>query len=158
MHRLIARCFNQLFARSEHCVLLGGATEPFYFAARAPHRSVLRYREDFAASALHEAAHWCIAGRARRAQHDFGYWYAPPPRSPSAQARFLEVEAKAQALERRFSWAAGIDFEPSLDDVEGLTRGAMESFAQRIELAHQRWCERGLPDRASAFERSLKAL
>ena len=40
--------------------MVGGAAEPLYLPDRGTRTAELHYREDFAASALHEAAHWCI--------------------------------------------------------------------------------------------------
>ncbi len=42
-------------------------------------------RTDFFASALHEISHWCVAGKARREQVDFGYWYCPDGRDAMTQ-------------------------------------------------------------------------
>ncbi len=91
----LERVFADCFTRDFDTLLLGGAPEPVYVpagmrcgvTAPAPHHRLF-YREDFFASALHEAAHWCIAGRERRLLVDFGYWYAPAGRDAPAQARF----------------------------------------------------------------------
>ncbi len=53
----------------------------------------------FYASALHEIAHWCIAGENRCQQVDYGYWYEPNGRSEERQFEFEKVEVKPQALE-----------------------------------------------------------
>ena len=152
----IARCFNSTFARSENVVLVGGADAPFYVPAAAPHRSIIRYRENFAASALHEVAHWCRAGRVRRLQHDFGYWYLPPPRDQDETHAFLDAEVPAQALESIFSAAAGLPFRVSLDDLELELSGYCEQFAERVAARAQRWRSNGLPGRAGRFEASLR--
>ncbi len=106
-------CFNE----SENTLLRGGAVEPFYQPAGGE-RSVnlLIYREDFFASALHEIAHWCVAGNARRRQRDFGYWYAPEGRSSQQQTAFEAMEVKPQALEWFFSKACGYRFQVSVDN------------------------------------------
>jgi len=152
----IARCFNETFARSEHVVLVGGAEAPFYVPAAAPHRSIIRYRENFAASALHEVAHWCRAGRIRRLQYDFGYWYLPPPRNKDDTHAFLDAEVPAQALESIFSAAAGLPFRVSLDDPELELSGFRELFAARVEVRVQQWWIDGLPGRAARFEAALR--
>jgi elongation factor P hydroxylase len=113
----VAECFNVCFRQSERTVMVGGATEPLYLPAGEERTAELHYREDFAASALHEAAHWCIAGNARRARLDFGYDYQPPPRSEPAQAAFFALEIKAQALECLFAQAAGVEFSASADNL-----------------------------------------
>ena len=152
----ITRCFNTTFAHSEHVVLVGGADAPFYVPAAAPHRSIIRYRENFAASALHEVAHWCRAGWVRRLKHDFGYWYLPPPRNKEETQAFLDAEVPAQALERIFSAAAGLSFRVSLDDLELELSGFRDEFAARVELRVQQWWADGLPGRAAIFEAALR--
>ena len=152
----IARCFNATFARSENVVLVGGAEAPFYVPAAAPHRSIIRYRENFAASALHEVAHWCRAGRVRRSQHDFGYWYLPPPRNKDQTDAFLAAEVPAQALESIFSVAAGLPFRVSLDDLELELSGCRAQFAERVAARVEQWRSNGLPARASRFEAALR--
>ncbi len=159
LDRRIARCFNETFARSHGCVMVGGAPEPRYLPERqSPHRAILRYRENFAASALHEAAHWCIAGHRRRSMVDFGYWYAPPPRSDDVQTRFVEVEARVQALERFFSQRIGLEFQPSIDDVSQVDDAALSRFSSAIDLAAARMCAAGLPPRARHFSEALESV
>jgi elongation factor P hydroxylase len=113
----VADCFIACFAQSERTVMVGGASEPLYLPACGRRYAELHYREDFAASALHEAAHWCIAGNARRARVDFGYDYQAPPRSEPAQAAFFALEIKTQALECLFAQAAGVEFSASADNL-----------------------------------------
>lgn len=103
--------------------MVGGATEPLYLPARQGRLAELYYREDFAASALHEAAHWCIAGKARRAQVDFGYDYQPPPRTELGQDAFFAAEVKTQALERLFAQAANVEFRASADNLQANVAG-----------------------------------
>ena len=91
-HRAIAATFNRCFAKSHDTVMLGGASEPLYLPIGAEGLAELHYRSDHAASALHEAAHWCIAGPQRRALPDFGYAYTPPPRTLGQQRRFFASE------------------------------------------------------------------
>lgn len=98
--------------------MVGGASEPLYTPCCDSREGRLYYREDFRASALHEAAHWCVAGKDRRQKEDFGYDYEPPPRSRAQQSAFYLAEAKVQALEKLFSAAASIAFTPSTDDPE----------------------------------------
>ena len=74
--RLVAadleRIFRECFFAEYATVLVGGAPEPLYVPSpevlREPHRVV--YREDYFASALHEVAHWCLAGAERRKLED----------------------------------------------------------------------------------------
>lgn len=116
-------------------MLIGGAAEPLYEPASKGIPALLQFREDFAASALHEVAHWCIAGLERRQKVDFGYSYVPPPRSPTTQARFFAAEVRVQALEAHFSRAAGLEFHVSVDDIDGHHDGLREVFEQAVWAA-----------------------
>lgn len=147
--------FNRLFAEELNTHLMGGAEEPVYLPADADHRHHrLFYREDYFASALHEIAHWCVAGAARRQQVDFGYWYAPDGRSPQQQAAFEMAEVKPQALEWIFTEAAGCRFEFSADNLDaGL--GASRSFIDAVSRQRQIYLEAGLPDRAERWRSVL---
>jgi len=59
----ICETFNRCFVQS-HTKLVGGASEPLYEPGKQEAR--VYFREDYASSALHEIAHWCIAGADRR--------------------------------------------------------------------------------------------
>lgn len=148
------RCFRQDF----HTTLEGGGAEPLYLAspdpARSPHRIV--YREDYFASALHEIAHWCLAGARRRSLDDYGYWYAPDGRSPEQQRAFEAAEARPQALEWIFSDACGHAFHLSADNLEAGS-GPSERFARAVERARRRFEVKGLPPRAARFLAAARA-
>ena len=63
----VEQVFNDCFAHSCNTRLCGGADEPLYQPAATPAGfHALYYRGDYFASALHEVAHWCIAGAQRR--------------------------------------------------------------------------------------------
>jgi elongation factor P hydroxylase len=151
----IVDVFARCFWLSHATQLVGGAAEPLYQpSARAgePHR--LFYRENFAASALHETAHWCIAGSARRTQVDFGYVYNQPPRSARAQAAFFAAELKVQALEQVFCAAAGLVFVPSADQI-GVN---LNEFRQQLETYQSElkgWMKNSGDRRAQKFEQAL---
>jgi len=126
---MVAACFNACFADAYQTRLYGGAAEPIYLPSmiadgaqtvsdRFSGEARLYYREDFAASALHEAAHWCIAGPHRRTLVDFGYLYKPPPRTPADQEKFFRSEVRVQCLEALFAQAAGVKFSPSADNLQ----------------------------------------
>ncbi|MEM7100323.1 MAG: elongation factor P hydroxylase [Pseudomonadota bacterium] len=124
----IRHVFNDEFA--DYSVrMIGGASEPVYLPATEHGQAQLFYRDNFAASALHEAAHWCIAGQARRTQEDFGYHYLPPPRSASDQLLFFRSELRTQALESLFADQAGVKFVPSADNLES----EISEFAKQID-------------------------
>lgn len=154
LERLFAACFEAEYAT----VLVGGGDEPLYLPsatpATAPHRVV--YRADYVASALHEVAHWCLAGAARRALEDYGYWYAPDGRDAAQQAEFERVEARPQALESIFADASGLPFHLSADNLDA-GFGPSDGFAQAVEAARSALLAGGLPRRAERFRRALEA-
>lgn len=153
-HQAIADCFNACFAEFEGAKLVGGATEPLYLPASADRPACLLYREDHAASALHEAAHWCIAGKSRREKVDFGYPYSPPPRTDAAQQLFYKFELRAQALESLFCQSAGLKFTPSADNLEANT----SQFAKAIQSQHfftQAWLHSSTGARARTLQIGL---
>ncbi len=76
------------------------------------------FTHDYPASALHEAAHWCLAGPLRRTQRDYGYWYVPGPRNPVQREAFFRAEADVQALEAIFARTCGVRFVVSADDFD----------------------------------------
>ncbi|MGB1141535.1 MAG: elongation factor P hydroxylase, partial [Halioglobus sp.] len=152
LEQLFAACF----AKSHATRLVGGAYEPLYRPAgdgQAEH--LIYYREDYFASALHEVAHWCIAGPERRLREDFGYWYAPDGRSPSQQQAFEAVECKPQALEWLFSLACGYPFSVSIDNLDGESEPDTSDFRHAILLRAREWQAHGLPERAGIFFTAL---
>ena len=151
--RRLEQVFAECFEQSENTRLIGGADEPLYLPTNAAQAHArLFYREDFFASALHETAHWCIAGSLRRRQRDFGYWYAPEGRGAAEQRAFLQVEARPQALEWCFAAACGYRFRLSLDDFAAVADAAEATdFARRVVAEAQRFQQRGLPERAGRF-------
>ena len=152
---LICAVFADCFAKSYKTLLVGGGEEPLYQPATAPaayHQIV--FRADYAASALHEVAHWCIAGDARRQRVDYGYWYEPDGRNSEAQHIFERVEVRPQALECFFNVAAGRGFQVSIDNLGG---EIIDSFPFQLAVWQQvQWYLRhGLPARAEQFRRAL---
>lgn len=147
--------FNDLFAESCNTLLSGGGEEPVYLPAEGRldcHQLIFRY--DYFSSALHEVAHWCIAGEQRRQKLDFGYWYRPDGRSVSEQSAFERVEIKPQALEWMFSVAAGHRFQISADNLSA-DIDASDAFATAVAEQAQCWCVGSLPTRAALFAASL---
>lgn len=153
--KAIIQLFDGLFLNTENTILLGGADEPLYIpskTASAPHRLI--FRENFISSALHEIAHWCIAGKQRRLQPDFGYWYQPDGRNIDQQAQFEAVEIKPQALEWIFSNACGQKFTPSADNLNASENFVVDNSAFKQALVKQarQWCKsQQLPARAKLF-------
>lgn len=150
----IVDLFNELF-RSLHTELCPGAGEPYYQPASGAEPAKIFSREDFPASALHEIAHWCIAGPERRQIADFGYWYAADGRDAAEQRAFQSVEVKPQAIEWAFSRAAGMRFRVSIDNLDGV---AVDTFGFELAVWQQAmvYYREGLPPRAAQFCRALQ--
>jgi elongation factor P hydroxylase len=154
----LERVFADCFADKLHTRLQGGADEPLYRPAQQQGDShVLYYRADYFASALHEVAHWCIAGAERRLQVDFGYWYAPDGRSGVQQKAFEAVESRPQALEWYFAKACGYRFRVSVDNLDGVSGELPELSGFRRQVCEQAlcWQREGLPRRAAEFFHGL---
>ena len=147
----ICEIFNRCFAQSQ-VKLVGGASEPLYEPGEQ--ESCIYFREDYASSALHEIAHWCIAGADRRQQPDYGYWYREK-RDIKQQRTFETVEVKPQALEWIFSVAAGIDFRVSCDNFDASTLN-MAGFSSEVHAAVIALLD-GLPPRGERFIHALVA-
>ena len=149
--------FDRTFLRPYRTCLRGGADEPLYEPAQGRDNvHTIWFTRDYFASALHEVAHWCVAGPARRQQRDYGYWYAPDGRTSDQQAEFERVEVKPQSLEWLFSEAAGWRFRPSADNLEA-ELGPSPAFCQAIVEQVHAYCRRGVNARAEAFLASLLA-
>ncbi len=158
----LVRLFDAAFRATENTVLLRAADawkdarvenarEPLYLPANGHcpfHRIV--YAHGFFASALHEVAHWCIAGRARRMQADYGYWYQPDDRDAKQQMEFERVEAKPQALEWAFSIAAGFPFQVSVDNLSGVEFDRA-AFQRKVHARLRHHASHGFPPRAQRF-------
>lgn len=152
--------FKQCFYRDYKTLLIGGADEPLYRPAQSPAEPhCLYYRADYFASALHEIAHWCIAGAERRLQEDWGYWYCPDGRSPAQQRAFEAVEVKPQAIEWLLSVAAAAPFRISRDNVLAAGNRVEDDgdFARALSAQVQCYRQTGLPPRAEQFLLALSA-
>lgn len=135
--------------------LRGGGEEPLYLpASAADDWACIRFTRDYFSSALHEIAHWCVAGEARRKQVDYGYWYAPDGRNEEQQKRFEKVEVVPQALEWIFSVASGTKFRISSDNLEAQCEPS-QRFKASVFAQVQYYCEHGLHNRAADFALAL---
>lgn len=149
--------FNELFLDSLNTELVAGDAEPVYLPADSsrPHNQII-FAHGFFASALHEIAHWCVAGPERRLLEDFGYWYKPDGRTVLEQAEFERVEQRPQAYEWILSVSAGKRFHFSADNLAaGL--GASDSFKQAVQLRVMQTLETGLNPRLEALSNALRA-
>lgn len=145
--------FNELFQETEKTILVGNGEEPLYLPGTPFHQVI--FKADYFASALHEIAHWCIAGEARRQQVDYGYWYYPEGRNTEQQQLFESAEVKPQALECLFAQTAGSRFIVSQDNFSHDPQQDRESFAIKVAAQAQRFLIDGLPKRADLFRNRL---
>ena len=149
--------FNKCFSQTMNTQLLGGGEEPEYIPADEScdyHRII--FTRDYVASALHEIAHWCVAGANRRLQRDYGYWYEPDGRNELQQAAFEQVEIKPQALEWIFSVACGQCFRVSADNLAS-NAAPSDTFKQAITQQVHDYCKHGVNDRAKRWIEVLSA-
>lgn len=143
--------FDATFTEIENTVLVKGDHEPIYTPAKsAEQRHQIVFAHGYFASALHEIAHWCIAGKQRRLLEDYGYWYSPDGRDVTQQAEFEKVEVKPQAIEWAFSCASGKPFTVSTDNLNGEPVN-IHVFQQAVKEQVLLYLNSGFPCRASQF-------
>lgn len=153
-HDLIT-LFAQCFATDYKTRLVCGDNEPYYQPAQnAEDFHQVVFAHGFFASALHEIAHWCIAGKQRRELFDYGYWYEPDGRNAAQQAEFERVEHKPQALEWLFSLCAGVPFQVSVDNLGGIAVDRV-AFTKAVQQQLTAYIINGIPPRAEVFARAL---
>ena len=152
----LIRLFDQTFASSENTRLIRGKDEPVYLPAdkNTPYHQVV-FAHGFFASALHEIAHWCIAGKQRRLLEDYGYWYCPDGRNAQQQAEFEKVEIKPQAVEWGLSLACNKPFQVSTDNLNGAEPDRF-TFTQNVQMQLEHFIECGFPPRAERFIQVLR--
>ena len=151
----LVRIFAATFFADYRTVLVPGAAEPFYQAPRQDQPAKIFARADYFSSALHEIAHWCVAGARRRAVDDFGYWYEANGRSPAQQRQFEQVEVYPQSLEWAFHVACGKTFLLSADNLDQDNRASCD-FAQAVHIKAQALQRQAYPRRAAAFIAALE--
>lgn len=149
--------FHTCFYEQYHTRLIHGAGEPLYLPkdATQPFHAIY-FTHDYFSSALHEIAHWLIAGDARRQEVDYGYWYIPDGRSDEEQALFQQVEVKPQALEWILSEAAAYPFHFSLDNLNG-SYSAAYPFKVAVYEQILAYCSKGLSKRQTLFRQALSS-
>jgi elongation factor P hydroxylase len=145
--RTFTDLLNTHYLPTFNTILVGGHEEPFYEAAKSCQPARIGFTRDYIRSAMHELAHWCIAGKKRRLQDDFGYWYAPDGRTQVQQELFYSVEVRPQAIEWAFATACGVPFEVSMDNLNSAVEGSA-SFEQQVRTQVAHYVERGFPKRA----------
>lgn len=149
--------FAQCFAATEQTRLVSGGQEPYYLPAtrQRPYHQIV-FTQHYFRSALHEVAHWCVAGKVRRQLFDYGYWYQPDGRNAGEQAAFMQVEVYPQALEWLFCLSCGHSFEVSLDNLHSTEPPDRLSFTRRVVKRAQELLAVGLPPRAQQFCQALQ--
>lgn len=148
--------FAACFGGSHRTQLVRGGDEPLYLPASSPEAwHQIQFARGYFSSALHEVAHWLIAGPTRRQLEDYGYWYEPDGRNPAQQRAFEQVEVKPQALEWILSEACQLRFQLSADNLNG-AESDPRPFARAVIAQAQRYCVNGLPARAEILARALR--
>jgi len=148
--------FNETFLNTHQTALVCCESEPIYRPAQGDqtlHQIV--FAQGFFASALHEIAHWCIAGPKRRLLEDFGYWYEPDGRSAQRQKQFETVEIKPQALEWLFTLACNRRFHFSADNLTAQA-GVSAQFQQNVYTQAQTYLTQGMPQDAMTWFKALE--
>lgn len=148
---------NTTLLSAYHTRLVGGFDEPFYKAPVGGEMAEIRFTHDYERSALHELAHWCVAGKARRRLDDFGYWYIPDGRNNVQQQAFYRVEATPQAIEKHFCTALDIPFAVSVDNLGNGALDGVEAFTRAVEVRFAHFASHGLPLRAAQIRECLQA-
>ncbi|MGX5914400.1 elongation factor P hydroxylase [Aliidiomarina sp. Khilg15.8] len=156
----VVEIFERTFFAAFNTRLVSGSDEPLYLPAsnRCGYHRIVFAHGHFR-SALHEIAHWCVAGKVRRNLVDYGYWYKPDGRSADEQRQFEQAERKPQALEWLFCRAAGHPFEVSCDNLAATDPGAVnvDAFTAHVEDQLRAYLQLGLPSRAQMFVDALTA-
>ncbi|MGB5854669.1 MAG: elongation factor P hydroxylase [Oceanisphaera sp.] len=149
--------FNHCFAASYNTRLERGDDEPVYLPADniIDHHRIV-FAHGYFASALHEVAHWLVAGDVRRTQEDYGYWYCPDGRDGEQQRQFEGVEIKPQAIEWALSLCCGFHFNVSCDNLNGSVEPDRHAFKVLVREQALHYLEQGFPARAQTFMRALR--
>lgn len=154
-YQQLIEIFNDCFEQTYNTRLVKGDDEPIYLPADNNRLfNEIVFAHGFFSSALHECAHWFIAGAERRQLVDFGYWYEPDGRTAEQQNLFEKVEVKPQAIEWILSVACNHKFKISVDNLNGEKTDAT-SFKQAVYQQVCDYIKLGLPQRAEIFRLAL---
>jgi len=147
--------FEQTFFQNFNTRLIKGEGEPIYLpmSEQCNYHQIV-FAHGYFSSALHEIAHWCLAGEARRQLEDFGYWYLPDGRNEEQQKAFEQVEIKPQAIEWAFCIAANKKFNVSADNLNGAEADTV-GFKLKVHQQVAQYLAHGFPDRAQQFIEAL---
>lgn len=152
----IIQIFNSCFQNDYQTILVRGGDEPLYRPANPnqPYHQVI-FARGFFSSALHEIAHWLIAGPKRRLLEDYGYWYIPDGRNEAQQKAFEQVEIQPQALEWILSDCCNYPFQLSVDNLNGPPMD-ITAFRQSVLEEKQRLLTQGLSKRTKILCHALQ--
>ncbi len=155
-HDLI-HIFDHTFYADFNTKLELGGDEPIYLPAddNCDHHRII-FARGFYASAMHEIAHWCVAGPERRLLEDFGYWYEPDGRTEQVQAEFEKVEIRPQAYEWILSLSAGFPFTVSCDNLNGDFEPDRLDFMAKVHSEVMMILEQGIPPRVKSLSDALR--
>ena len=157
---LIIKLFDDVFYDTYNTRLVHSDSDPEYLPAGLGGNPndfhCIAFAHGFFSSALHEVAHWCVAGEKRRQQVDFGYWYAPDGRSAEQQQAFYQVEIKPQAFEWIFTVASGRKFRVSTDNLNGDVADDRQ-FEKDVYQQVQCLLLQGLPKRVEQWAAALSS-
>lgn len=143
----LIKIFESTFFNRFNTKLICGGDEPIYLPADKDHASHrIIFAHGFYASALHEIAHWLVAGEKRRLLEDFGYWYEPDGRSAEQQAEFEKVEIVPQAIEWAVAVSCGFKFDVSADNLSGIEIDRM-GFKHKVHQQVLSYLENGFSAR-----------
>ncbi|WP_028114666.1 elongation factor P hydroxylase [Ferrimonas kyonanensis] len=150
-NQVLIRLFNQGLGKQFNTRLIDQGSEPLYLPAdeQCPFHRIF-FAHGFFSSALHELAHWTLAGPTRRLRLDYGYWYHPDGRDAQQQAEFERVEVKPQAIEWALHLAAGRRFNVSVDNLGGIEVDR-RAFQLKVQTQARRYLVQGFPPRAGAL-------
>lgn len=143
--------FEATFFKKFNTELICGDDEPIYLPAddTYPHHRII-FAHGFYASALHEIAHWLVAGEQRRLLEDYGYWYEPDGRTAQQQAEFEKVEVVPQAIEWGIAVSCGFQFDVSADNLSGIEIDRL-AFKHRVHRQLLNYLESGFSPRSQLF-------
>lgn len=153
----LIKLFDQTFFAQFNTRLILGGDEPIYLPANdeySYHRII--FARGFYASAMHEIAHWCVAGPKRRLQEDYGYWYEPDGRDAATQCEFEKVEVRPQAYEWILCQSAGFRFQVSCDNLHGEVEPDRLAFTKKVHQEVERILAKGLPTRVKMLSNALR--
>lgn len=145
----LIQIFEDTFFNNYNTQLVCGDDEPIYLPADnnvAYHRII--FAHGFYASALHEMAHWLVAGEQRRLSEDYGYWYEPDGRTALQQAEFEKVEVIPQAIEWAVALSCGFKFDVSVDNLSGIEIDR-QAFKHKVYQQVLHYLENGFSQRTT---------